>query len=134
MPICYCEGHLSMKSDIFNFGVVLVESLTGKTLFELRQNEYDLDSQFKNADLSSEYTLATGQHELPYFTSESRIMDVMDTDIRGQYTAEAALKASSLALKCLSLDPKSRPDANQVVKVLEQLQDLETSKNTSKAL
>lgn len=134
MPICYCEGHLSTKSDIFNFGVVLVESLTGKTLFELRQNEYDLDSQFKNADLSSEYTLATGQHELPYFTSESRIMDVMDTDIRGQYTAEAALKASSLALKCLSLDPKSRPDANQVVKVLEQLQDLETSKNTSKAL
>lgn len=110
-----------MKSDIFNFGVVLLETLTGKTLFEIKQNDHRLDS----ADITNDQTIATGQYEHAYFTSESIIMDVMDADIRGQYTEEAALRASSLTLKCLSLDPKSRPDANQVVKLLEQLQDLE---------
>ena len=57
-------------------------------------------------------------------TREPTILDVMHADIRGQYTITAALRASSLALKCLYVDPKSRPEANQVVKELEQLQDL----------
>lgn len=60
----------------------------------------------------------------PYLTSKQKVLHIMDADIKGQYTVRAALSASSLALKCISAANKSRPDANQVVKELEQLQDL----------
>lgn len=66
---------------------------------------------------------------MPYLTSENGILYVMDAAIKGQYTVRAALAATSLAVKCISVDSKSRPDANQVVQELEQLQDLENSEN-----
>ena len=59
----------------------------------------------------------------PYLTSKRKIFQVMDTRIEGQYTLDAALKAAYLALQCLSIEPKLRPNINAVVKVLEQLQD-----------
>ena len=109
-----------MKSDIFSFGGVLVEILTGKSVFEILQHEHDPVSNVSDADHTSEQALLTGQHDL-YITSEFQIMDVIDADIQGQYTVDAALGVSSLTVECLSLNPKSRPDANQVVNVLEQL-------------
>lgn len=97
-----------MKSDVYGFGVVLREILTGQSVFELlHAREEGLVSWTKSC-----------------LTREPTILDVMDADIQGQYTIEAALRASALALKCLSVDPKSRPNADQVVKELEQLQDL----------
>ncbi|WOH16018.1 hypothetical protein DCAR_0935567 [Daucus carota subsp. sativus] len=113
-------GHQSMKSDIFSFGGVLVEILTGKSVFEILKHEHDPVTNVSDADHTSKQALLTGQHDL-YITSEFQIMDVIDADIQGQYTVDAALRVSSLTLKCLSLNPKSRPDANQVVNVLEQL-------------
>lgn len=52
-PISYCEGHLSMKRDIFNFGILLLETLTGKTVFQLLRNKFYLDSQFKDKTRNS---------------------------------------------------------------------------------
>lgn len=77
----------------------------------------------------------TGEHNLipwakPYLTSKRRILYVMDARIQGQYTLAAALKAASLALKCLSVEPRSRPDMDHVVKALEQLQDMKVSANS----
>ncbi|KAK1395212.1 hypothetical protein POM88_014268 [Heracleum sosnowskyi] len=63
----------------------------------------------------------------PYLTSQLKIMDIMDPDIQGQYTVKAASRAASIAHKCLSVHPERRPDANQVVKALKKLQDLENS-------
>ncbi|KAL8156107.1 hypothetical protein AgCh_001266 [Apium graveolens] len=48
-----------------------------------------------------------------YLTSKHGVLYVMDVHIQGQYTVRAALRAASLALKCLSVHPKSRPDASQ---------------------
>ncbi|KAK1353256.1 Protein kinase domain-containing protein [Heracleum sosnowskyi] len=108
------RGYLTKKSDVYSFGVVLLEILTGRSVNErhLLETGYDLISW-----------------AMPYLTSENGILYVMDAEIKGQYTIRAALGAFSLALKCISADPKSRPDANQVVQELEQLQDLENSEN-----
>lgn len=70
----------------------------------------------------------------PYLTSKRKILQVMDARIEGQYTLDAALKAAYLALQCLSIEPKLRPNMNTVVKALEQLQgsgDKRASRNAS---
>lgn len=93
-----------MKCDIYGFGIVLLNILTGR----------------KAADRHR-----TGEHDLVSWAKSQ----VMDAHIEGQYTIRAALRAFSLVVKCLSVDPKSRPDAYEVVKELEQIQDLENFEN-----
>ena len=56
-PISYCEGHQSMKSDIFSFGGVLVEILTGKSVFEVLKNEDDSVTNVSDADHTIEQAL-----------------------------------------------------------------------------
>ncbi|KAK1400918.1 putative serine/threonine-protein kinase PBL10 [Heracleum sosnowskyi] len=109
-PEYMATGHLTMKNDVYIFGVVLLEMLTGRKAF-------DRTLPTKEQDLVSWAT--------PNLTSKHRISHVMDANIKGQYTTRAALTLSSLALKCLSVDPKSRPDTKEVVKALEQLQEQE---------
>lgn len=59
----------------------------------------------------------------PYLTSKRKIFQIIDPRIEGQYTRDAVLKAAYLALQCLSIEPKLRPNMNAVLKSLEQLQD-----------
>lgn len=47
----------------------------------------------------------------------------MDPRLEGQYWLKGAWRAASLALQCLSVEPKYRPTMEQVVAALEQLQD-----------
>ncbi|XP_074330667.1 receptor-like cytoplasmic kinase 176 [Apium graveolens] len=102
-PEYAATGHLTKKSDVYSFGVVLLEILTGRRL--------------------TDEILATGAWAKCYLTSKHGVLYVMDVHIQGQYTARAAQRAASLSLKCLFVDPKSRPDASQVVEVLEHLQN-----------
>lgn len=105
----YWEGHLTAKSDIYSFGVVLLEILSGRRAID------------KNRP--------TGEHNLvewakPYLTSKRRIFRVLDPRLEGQFSLPQAQMAASLALQCLSVEPKLRPDMDEVVKELEQLQEL----------
>lgn len=61
---------------------------------------------------------------MPYLKSKRRILQVMDARIQGQYSLAGAARAGALAVKCLTLDPKHRPNMVEVVKALEQLQEL----------
>ncbi|XVE99573.1 hypothetical protein REPUB_Repub03eG0210800 [Reevesia pubescens] len=107
-PEYMATGHLTARSDVYSFGVVLLEMLTGKRAMD------------KNRP-SREHNLVDWAR--PYLTSKRKILQVMDARIEGQYTLNAALKAAYLALQCLSIEPKLRPNMNAVVKALEQLQD-----------
>nr|GMC63725.1 receptor-like cytoplasmic kinase 176 [Ipomoea batatas] len=60
----------------------------------------------------------------PYLASKRKILRVMDPRIEGQYSLSGALRAALVAVKCLSIEPKYRPNMVEVVKELEQLQDL----------
>nr|KJB76054.1 hypothetical protein B456_012G070600 [Gossypium raimondii] len=107
-PEYMATGHLTARSDVYSFGVVLLEMLTGKRAMD------------KNRP-SREHSLVDWAK--PYLTSKRKILHVMDSRIESQYTLDAALKAAYLALQCLSIEPKLRPNMNAVVKALEQLQD-----------
>jgi serine/threonine protein kinase len=109
-PVCISSGHLTTKSDVFSFGVVLLEMLSGRRAVD------------KNRP--------NGEHNLvewarPYLTSKRRIFRVLDARLGGQYSLAKAQKAASLALQCLSVDPRHRPTMEQVITVLEQLHDAE---------
>ncbi|MBA0842386.1 hypothetical protein Goarm_002211, partial [Gossypium armourianum] len=101
-------GHLTAKSDIYSFGVVLLEMLSGRRAVD------------KNRP--------SGEHNLvdwakPYLTNKRRIFRVLDTRLQGQYSLNRAQKAANLALQCLAAEPKLRPSMDEVVKALEQLQE-----------
>ncbi|KAK4756069.1 hypothetical protein SAY87_009826 [Trapa incisa] len=49
----------------------------------------------------------------------------MDARIQGQYSLAGALKAATIAIKCLSPEPKARPLMRDVVTALEQLKEAE---------
>ncbi|KAK4760385.1 hypothetical protein SAY87_005278 [Trapa incisa] len=106
-PEYLATGHLTTKSDVYSFGVVLLEMLSGKRAVDKNrpQKEHNLVDWAK-----------------PYLASKRKIFQVMDKRLEGQYTVENAHKAATLALRCLSLNIKWRPDMVDVVTTLEQLQ------------
>lgn len=59
----------------------------------------------------------------PLLTSKRRVSQVMDARIGGQYLQLDAMKVANLAHQCLSAEPKLRPNMEEVVTALQQLQD-----------
>ncbi|PKI61719.1 hypothetical protein CRG98_017943 [Punica granatum] len=106
-PEYLATGHLTAKSDVYSFGVVLLEMLSGRRAID------------KNRPL--------GEHNLvewakPYLANKRKVFRVLDNRLEGQYKIEEAHKATTLALRCLSMNIKFRPNMEDVVVALEQLQ------------
>lgn len=106
-PEYVATGHLYVKSDVYGFGVVLVEILTG-----LRA----LDSNRPG-----------GQHTLvewikPHLSEKRKLKGVMDHRMEGKYPSKAAFQTAQLSLKCLAAEPKHRPSMKEVVETLERIE------------
>ncbi|XWS63192.1 hypothetical protein CRYUN_Cryun06bG0074700 [Craigia yunnanensis] len=106
-PEYVATGHLYVKSDVYGFGVVLVEILTG--LRALDPNR------------------PSGQHNLvdwvkPYLSERRKLKNIMDHQLEGKYPPKAAFRIAQLALKCLAPEPKNRPSMKEVVETLEQIE------------
>lgn len=107
-PEYLATGHLTTRSDVYSFGVVLLEMLSGRRAVD------------KNRP-SGEHSLV--EWAKPYLANKRKLFRVLDSRLEGQYTMDGALKAANLALRCLSMEPKFRPNMDDVVKELEQIQD-----------
>ncbi|KAL3613817.1 putative serine/threonine-protein kinase pbl15 [Castilleja foliolosa] len=102
-------GHLTTKSDIYSFGVVLLELLTGRRAVDKTRPK-------------NEQTLVDWAK--PYLTSSRRLRCVMDRRLAGQYSVKGAKEMGLLALQCVSLNPKDRPKMPAIILTLEGLQHL----------
>lgn len=106
-PEYVATGHLTPKSDIYSFGVVVLEMLSGRRVID------------KNRP-SGEQKLV--EFAKPFMNNKRKIFRVIDPRLEGQYTLDQAFKVSYLALRCLSIEPRLRPNMDEVVKELEKLQ------------
>jgi serine/threonine protein kinase len=107
-PEYLATGHLTKKSDVYSFGVVLLEIMSGKRVLD------------KNRP-TKEHNLV--EWAKPLLISKRKIFQVMDARIEGQYSSREAMKVAQIAIQCMSVEQKYRPNIDEVVRSLEQLQD-----------
>jgi serine/threonine protein kinase len=109
-PEYVMTGHLTARSDVYGFGVVLLEMLIGRRAMDKSRP-------------SREHNLV--EWARPILNHNKKLLRILDPRIEGQYSSKHAIKAANLAYQCLSQNPKGRPVMSQVVEILESLQSKE---------
>ncbi|CAA0331322.1 unnamed protein product [Arabidopsis thaliana] len=113
-PEYISAGNLTTMSDVFSFGVVLLEMLTARKAVE-------------------KYRAQRGRNLVewarPMLKDPNKLERIIDPSLEGKYSVEGIRKAAALAYQCLSHNPKSRPTMTTVVKTLEPILDLKDIQN-----
>ncbi|CAI9094880.1 OLC1v1030705C3 [Oldenlandia corymbosa var. corymbosa] len=108
-PEYVSTGHLTTKSDIYSFGVVLLELLTGRRAMDKTRAK-------------TEQSLVDWAK--PYLSSSRRLRCIIDPRLSGQYSVKGAKEMAHLALQCVSMNPRDRPKMPSIIETLESLQNL----------
>ncbi|KAL5710802.1 non-specific serine/threonine protein kinase [Ranunculus cassubicifolius] len=114
-PEYVATGHLYVKSDVYGFGVVLLEVLTGQRALDANR--------------------PSGKHNLvewlkPSLSNRRKLSRIMDPKLKNQYSAKAAKQVAELIEKCVRPEPRGRPSMEEVVRSLEHIEAMESkSKN-----
>ncbi|TMW91031.1 probable serine/threonine-protein kinase PIX13 [Solanum lycopersicum] len=111
-------GHLYVKSDVYGFGVVVLELLTGLRALDTKRP----NRQEKLVDWVK-----------PMLSNKRKLKSIMDARMEGQYSSKAATLAAQITLKCLEVDPKNRPSMKEVMNVLEQIEAMKENPKESKS-
>ncbi|XP_010278041.1 PREDICTED: putative receptor-like protein kinase At4g00960 [Nelumbo nucifera] len=96
------HGHFSVKSDVFSFGVLLLEIVSGK------KNNYSHQSE------SSENLLS---HAWRYW-NEGTLLELMDTTLINNYSGHEVLRCIHIGLLCVQENTVDRPTMASVVHML----------------
>ncbi|KAL7174719.1 hypothetical protein ACSBR2_033873 [Camellia fascicularis] len=106
-PEYIMTGHLTPRSDVYSYGVVLLELLTGR-------KSLDKSRPAREQNLTD--------WALPILKEKKKLLNIVDPRLDGDYPIKAVHKAAMLAYHCLNRNPKARPLMRDIVDSLEPLQ------------
>ncbi|CAI9293692.1 unnamed protein product [Lactuca saligna] len=96
-------GDLTVKGDIYSFGVVLFETLKGQRAWVTK------------------YGFTLVKWVLPFLDDISKLRLVIDHRLNQNYPIEGAFKCIALATRCVAEDPNDRPSSKEILKSLKQI-------------
>ncbi|KAI3496820.1 hypothetical protein L1887_39197 [Cichorium endivia] len=114
-PNYFSTGRLTRKSDVYAFGVVMLEVLCRKRAVDasLDEEHWGLVTWAQNA------------------IQEGNLKDIVDPDIKGQISTKCLKEFVRIADRCLHNNPKQRPTMAEVVVTLDSVMTLQEKINTS---
>lgn len=115
-PVYFQSRQYTDKSDVFSFGVVLAELLTGKKPI------------FHETSQEMETSLAT--HFLEYM-DENNLDFILDPQVSGDSRREEVVAVARLTQRCLNWERKMRPTMKEVCIELESLRITEFPRATT---
>ncbi|KAI3802660.1 hypothetical protein L1987_30801 [Smallanthus sonchifolius] len=99
-------SRLSMKSNIYCIGVMLLESITARKAMDVNR----ADGQQSLVDWASSIQ-----------SNRTKLEKIMDARLKHNYPVQGAFKCVALALRCATTKPKDRPSIVEVLQSLEQI-------------
>ncbi|XP_039125176.1 probable serine/threonine-protein kinase PBL3 [Dioscorea cayenensis subsp. rotundata] len=106
-PEYIATGRLSVKADVYSYGVVLLELLSGRRAVD-------------NSRGGIEQNLV--EWARPLLADKRKQNLIMDSRLEGRYPKKDAHAVATLASQCISTQAKSRPKMSEVLATLEALQ------------
>lgn len=104
-PCYFGSGKLTKKSDVYAFGVVLFEVLTGR-----RAVDSTLDEE--------QWSLAVWAQDQ---IKEGKLNQIVDYSLKGHISTKCLKEFANIAIHCLDNQPKQRPTMAEVVVKLESI-------------
>lgn len=100
-------GHLLVKSDVYSYGVVLLELLTGRKPVDMSQP-------------SGQENLVTWAR--PILRDKDRLEELVDPRLGGKYPKDDFVRVCTIAAACVAPEASQRPTMGEVVQSLKMVQ------------
>ncbi|XP_011085976.1 probable LRR receptor-like serine/threonine-protein kinase At5g45780 isoform X2 [Sesamum indicum] len=104
-PEYLSTGQSSEKTDVFGFGILLLELITGQKALDAA------NSQVQKGGMMLDWVKT--------LYGEKRLEELVDKNLKGNFNWHEVEKAVELALKCTQSNPDLRPKMSEVLKILE---------------
>ncbi|XP_073045546.1 BRASSINOSTEROID INSENSITIVE 1-associated receptor kinase 1-like isoform X4 [Primulina eburnea] len=126
-PEYLSTGRCSEKTDVFGYGVMLLELITGLRAFDNARlaNDEDLmllDWKYFDSvhfKFIHEDIYALEKCQVRRLLKEKRLETLVDADLQGDYVEEEVEQLTQLALLCTQSSPLERPKMSEVVRMLQ---------------